>query len=598
MREAVQMKQFLDERAGSAPAPNTRGTEEFNTWKEEFRTELLNRWGLSLHLGARRPPPHVIVTGVTDADTYRIERIHFESRPGLLVTGNLYIPRGLSGMAPAIVYLCGHHTGQKMHYQQHARRFVQLGFITLILDTLLHGEVPGHHRGTHGEGAFHWISRGYSPAAVETLNAIRGVDVLKSRPDVDPEAIGITGHSGGGAIAWWAAALDPRIAALASSTGTGSWGHHIRYRTLDTHCDCYFPPLLPGECVEDVYALLAPRPALIVAPGWDHVYHPDAVRASYEALLPIYRRQGAPEKLSLFAFDAPHQYTPESRREIFRWMVHHLAGREEGGIDDVDAHLHTHEELSVFQPGDRVPDNGNTRVQDWFLTGLPAHGDLDDHLQRVCAPAGSPRPSSGRWEVTREYVRRDLAIRDLRIDNGDGWGLDACEVRPAATSPTAFDLILRGPEEHGPLWQTPLPTSPLVARLICHVRGTGDTAWHPSQNWHLRRAAALLGTSIAAMRAWDVACFISVARELMPDARITVHAKGDLSVSALIGAILDGGRPALRLYDPPRSLDCPSSPDGYDSVVEIPSILRWVDMPDLLARTGAEVLKAPPSTTQ
>jgi len=100
------------------------------------------------------------------------------------------------------------------------------------------------------------------------------------------------------------------------------------------------------------------------------------------------------------------------------------------------------------------------------------------------------------------------------------------------------------------------------------------------------------------MRAWDVACFISVARELMPDARITVHAKGDLSVSALIGAILDGGRPALRLYDPPRSLDCPSSPDGYDSVVEIPSILRWVDMPDLLARTGAEVLKAPPSTTQ
>src|SRR5699024_6603420 len=151
MRETLQMKQFLDECAGLASVPNTRVTEEFNTWKEEFRIELLTRWGLGPHLDVDRPPPHVIVTGVTDADTYRIERIHFESRPGLLVTGNLYVPRGLSEMTPAMVYLCGHHMGQKMHYQQHARRFVQLGFITLILDTLLHGEVPGHHRGTHGE---------------------------------------------------------------------------------------------------------------------------------------------------------------------------------------------------------------------------------------------------------------------------------------------------------------------------------------------------------------------------------------------------------------------------------------------------------------
>ena len=57
---------------------------------------------------------------------------------------------------------------------------------------------PAIHHGTYREGRWWWHSRGYTPAGVECLNGIRGIDYLISRPDVDPERIAVTGISGGG----------------------------------------------------------------------------------------------------------------------------------------------------------------------------------------------------------------------------------------------------------------------------------------------------------------------------------------------------------------------------------------------------------------
>ena len=58
---------------------------------------------------------------------------------------------------------------------------------------------------------FHWYSRGFSPLAVELLNARRAVDYLASRPDLDPKRIGATGRSGGGMTTFFLAAIDERI---------------------------------------------------------------------------------------------------------------------------------------------------------------------------------------------------------------------------------------------------------------------------------------------------------------------------------------------------------------------------------------------------
>ena len=99
----------------------------------------------------------------------------------------------------------------------------------LVLDTLEFAEVAGPHHGTHNLHMWHWLSLGYTPAGVEVWNAIRALDYLETRPEVDMKRIGLTGISGGGAMTWYTAAVDERIAAAAPSCSTFTWGSQAEH---------------------------------------------------------------------------------------------------------------------------------------------------------------------------------------------------------------------------------------------------------------------------------------------------------------------------------------------------------------------------------
>ncbi|MBS1237846.1 MAG: Acetyl xylan esterase, partial [Deltaproteobacteria bacterium] len=61
---------------------------------------------------------------------------------------------------------------------------------------------------------------GYTPAGLEVWSAMRALDYLATRPEVDSERIGVTGISGGGVMTWLLTALDGRIKAAAPSCST------------------------------------------------------------------------------------------------------------------------------------------------------------------------------------------------------------------------------------------------------------------------------------------------------------------------------------------------------------------------------------------
>src|SRR5205085_3491907 len=115
------------------------------------------------------------VTGTTDGGGFVVEKLHFQSRPGLYVTANFYRPKAIDKPLPAILYVCGHGNvkldgvsyGSKASYQHHAAWFARHGYCCLILDTLQLGEIEGLHHGTNREHMWWWISRGYTPAGVE-----------------------------------------------------------------------------------------------------------------------------------------------------------------------------------------------------------------------------------------------------------------------------------------------------------------------------------------------------------------------------------------------------------------------------------------------
>jgi hypothetical protein len=238
----------------AADLADVRTREDWEKKRPEMRRQFLDMLGLDPP--PKRTPLKATITGTVRTPDFTVEKLHFQSIPGLYVTANLYLPRKAKLPAPAVLYLCGHSPvvidkvpyGNKVAYQRHGAWFAANGYVCLVLDTLQLGEVPGLHHGTHHLGMWWWQSLGYTPAGVECWNAIRALDYLESRKEVDAKRIGVTGRSGGGAGSWWVAAADDRVKCAVPVAGIGDlWAHvcegvapRFRDGVISGHCDCMY----------------------------------------------------------------------------------------------------------------------------------------------------------------------------------------------------------------------------------------------------------------------------------------------------------------------------------------------------------------------
>ena len=212
------------------------------------RPEYVEQYYYMLGLSPRpeKTPLEPTVTGRLQEDGYTVDLLHYQSRPHLYVTGNLYRPAHVEAGAklPAILYVCGHshrgRDGNKVAYMSHGIWLARHGYICMIVDSLELGEIASFHHGTYNLDRWWWQSRGYTPAGVEAWNGVRGIDYLCSRPDVDPQRIGVTGISGGGAATYWVAAADPRVQAAVPVSGMADLESYVSNRVINRHCDCMF----------------------------------------------------------------------------------------------------------------------------------------------------------------------------------------------------------------------------------------------------------------------------------------------------------------------------------------------------------------------
>jgi dienelactone hydrolase len=191
--------------------------EDWTSRRDVYREQLFEMAGLSPR--PEKTDLNAVVTGREEHADFSVEKLHYQSMPGLYATGNLYLPKNAKGRVPAILYVCGHANvkeggisyGAKANYQHHGEWFARHGYVCLTIDTIQLGELEGLHHGTYREGMWWWNSRGYTPGGVEAWNSIRALDYLQSRPEVDGGKLGMTGRSGGGAYTWLTAALDERV---------------------------------------------------------------------------------------------------------------------------------------------------------------------------------------------------------------------------------------------------------------------------------------------------------------------------------------------------------------------------------------------------
>jgi len=169
---------------------------------------------LEQSLGFRRlpaPDPQPRIAGVVQHDGYFIEKLVYQSLPGVSVPAHLYIPSSLKAPAPAILFYTGHWYADSMarpDFQAFCINMARLGFVVLIFDTFGQGE-----RGisTRDHRRVETLLVGLSQQGLAAYETQCALAVLLSRPEVDPARIGMTGASGGGYNTWITAALDDRI---------------------------------------------------------------------------------------------------------------------------------------------------------------------------------------------------------------------------------------------------------------------------------------------------------------------------------------------------------------------------------------------------
>lgn len=562
-------------------------------WKGTLR-ERREKWleMLGLHPLPERTPLKATVTGVLDRGDYVVEKIHFQSLPGAHVVGNLYRPAKVSGKLPAVLYLCGHTKGKvNAPYQANPRWFGEHGYVALVLDPVQLGECQGMHHGTYRADRWDWPSRGYTPAGTEVWNAMRALDYLESRDDVDGEKMGVTGLSGGGAMSWFLGAADERVKVVVPVCQSGSIERMAVDRATDGHCDCAFWVNYHRWCWPDIGGLIAPRAFMIASGSEDVLWRPAGYRDVAHRIRHQYAALGVPERFELTEDLSPHGYTPRLRQAIFTFFNAHLKGDPTPVTDDVTEFVEPEENLLVF--GGNLP-KGDTMMQMDALLVKGAEVSLPDsetqwqsHQKAALAKLRQTtfrnlpdKPTPRLRDKVADGGTRDGDVFGTRVfDTVDGLTLavKTRHLQPATGAPPTVLFAIQedakstftGGGASRPGFATEITTAGV------EVRNTGATSVGAGYLWTLRRMYPLLGQSLPERQVGDLLDGLALIKPETKEGGVVVYGKGRTAVLAVYAAVLDSEIDEVVLEAAPESHTAVETP-------ELLGVLRVGDLPQNL----------------
>jgi cephalosporin-C deacetylase-like acetyl esterase len=545
-------------------------------WKEKragLQREL--RYMLGLDPLPERTPLRTQITGVLDRADYRIEKVVYQSLPGLYVTGNFYVPKKIPKPLPAVLYVCGHAPhplGAKVHYQDRAAWFAEHGYACLILDTLEFGEVPGPHHGLHDLNLWDWLSRGYTPAGVEVWNAMRAVDYLETRPEVDKSRIGLTGISGGGATTWFTAAVDERLAAAAPCCSTYTLGSQAAHWVASGQCDCIF---FHNTFLADfplAGALIAPRPLCIMSGRRDPDFPPDGYHEVFRRTQKIYDLYGVNDRVKEVDDDVGHSDIPLFLKEARQWMQRWLKGDATPLEIEPSPKVprETAEDLACLArpPADAI----NSKIHDLFVPVAEAKEwkTLDGWTRRREELIRKLRD-----EVFRAFPRGKIEFQTQVSADPGGWGARYADFKEVVfVSEPGVAIHARLFKPRSATDRTPLlvyvkragdsiyaldldELLPLLGRctvLVLHPRLTEHPVT-PRDYADIERSASWVGRTVSSMQTWDVLRAVEwvLAEVKLPAGGVTVYGKGESGILGLYAALFDDRIGEVVLQNPPES---------------------------------------------
>ncbi len=296
-----------------------------------------------------RMPLNARTVGTERMDGYRIERVIFESLPGIHVTALVYVPDAPPASAsastsapaarrPAVLLACGHSPLGKafVNYQRLAARLARLGFIVICWDPVGQGERSQFWDASRKSSRYDLVCgehailgnlatlAGANIARWMIWDGIRALDYLLARGDVDPARVAITGTSGGGFQSVWIGALDPRIAVIAPSAFISSLPMRMANRIFDDPASDpeQDPHGLVSAGVDHAGLLLAayPRPVHVSAAVLDF-FPIEGTRLTVRTVRALDTRVGHGNRVALAEGYHKHAYSDENQLSAFAFIA-------------------------------------------------------------------------------------------------------------------------------------------------------------------------------------------------------------------------------------------------------------------------------------
>ena len=385
-------RQAAELRAQDKP-PATRA--EWEDRRAALRERIQEAWG---GFPATPCPLQPRLIGTLRRDGYRVEKIVFQSRPGIWMTANAYVP-DRPGKLPAVLCVHGHWRGAKQDpvVQSRCLGLAKLGFFVLVVDAFGAGE-----RGlTKALGEYHGemvaatlLPVGLPLCGLQVYENGRAVDYLLTRPEVDGRRLGITGASGGGNQTMYAGAWDERLAGVVPVCSVGNYQAYLGVA-------CCMCEVVPGALrfTEEwgVLALTAPRALMVVNATRDGIqFSVGEARKSLAMAQPVFGLFGRSENLKHAIFESPHDYNRAMREAMYGWMTRSLAGQGDGApVPEPAIQTEDPEALRCF-PAQSRPDD--------FVT-IPQFAAAE--ARKVLRPRTPPSDAS-QWHTQRAAMLQGL----------------------------------------------------------------------------------------------------------------------------------------------------------------------------------------------
>ncbi|MGI8958263.1 MAG: alpha/beta hydrolase family protein [Bryobacteraceae bacterium] len=511
------------------------------------------------------------VMGKVERSGYNVEKVVYESQPGIVVSANIYLPSSGKPPYPGVLFQMGHSPEGKaaISYQKCCQGLARLGYVVLAFDPMGQAERIGYPNESgsdtrlgsvdeeHNVPGKQLLLLGDTASRYQVWDAIRSLDYLASHPLVDSQRLASTGQSGGATVTMLLACVDERLSAVAVSSGN----------TENLACADFNPPGSTDDAEQDLIGSgplgfdrwdllypMAPKPLLVLVSAHDFfgTYSPrylSSGREEYEKLEKVYGILGHPDHLDWRDIPLPHGLTYSLRLDVYNWFERWLKNSERRIEEEPITAPETASTLWAGATGSVVRDFGSLRPFDLMK-------------QRASTQRLASRMSVSQL-LSIQVPARDLEWQTLARTPTEGARIEAIEVHsapqvwvpawlfvPGNTHAKGSALLVldergrnAGSREDGTYHRLARE-----GRVVCaaDIRGIGDmrpevgrgdpayTMPHDSED-DFAWASLILGNSLLAQRVQDILAVLQAMRNepRIAGRRIIMAARARLTVPAL-----------------------------------------------------------------